>query len=114
MTIVQPTGQPTAPQTTPPATGGQQPDPKRPYGGLVPSQPKGQRAYQDAATYNQHLAQHQAYTAQAQAASQFAAAYVDVSTSSVVSAAAMLPSEGLFAVLVVSVNVATMAATLPQ
>ncbi|KAJ6587108.1 kinase-like domain-containing protein [Mycena vulgaris] len=41
-------------------------DPKRPYGGLVPSQPKGTRAYQDAASYNQHLAQHQAYTAQAQ------------------------------------------------
>ncbi|KAF7361665.1 Serine/threonine-protein kinase ppk15 [Mycena venus] len=33
-------------------------DPKRPYGGL------------DAASYNQHLAQHQAYTAQAQAAAQ--------------------------------------------
>ena len=47
-------------------------DPKRPYGGLVPSQPKGQRAYQDAASYNQHLAQHQAYTAQAQAATQAA------------------------------------------
>ncbi|KAF8549231.1 kinase-like protein [Imleria badia] len=47
-------------------------DPKRPYGGLVPSQPKGTRAYQDAASYNQHLAQHQAYTAQAQAASQAA------------------------------------------
>ncbi|KAI0744060.1 kinase-like protein [Daedaleopsis nitida] len=47
-------------------------DPKRPYGGLVPSQPKGTRAYQDAAAYNQHLAQHQAYTAQAQAASQAA------------------------------------------
>ncbi|KIY43321.1 kinase-like protein, partial [Fistulina hepatica ATCC 64428] len=46
------------------------PDPKRPYGGLVPSQPKGQRAYQDAATYNHHLAQHQAYTAQAQAQAQ--------------------------------------------
>ncbi|EIW63358.1 kinase-like protein [Trametes versicolor FP-101664 SS1] len=45
---------------------------KRPYGGLVPSQPKGTRAYQDAASYNQHLAQHQAYTAQAQAASQAA------------------------------------------
>lgn len=44
------------------------PDPKRPYGGLVPSQPKGTRAFQDAASYNQHLAQHQAYTAQAQAA----------------------------------------------
>ncbi|KAJ7594304.1 kinase-like domain-containing protein [Mycena floridula] len=41
-------------------------DPKRPFGGLVPSQPKGTRAYQDAATYNQHLAQHQVYTAQAQ------------------------------------------------
>ncbi|KAI0000518.1 kinase-like domain-containing protein [Russula vinacea] len=47
-------------------------DPKRPFGGLVPSQPKGTRAYQDAASYNQHLAQHQAYTAQAQAASQAA------------------------------------------
>jgi dual specificity protein kinase YAK1 len=47
-------------------------DPKRPYGGLVPSQPKGTRAYQDAATYNHQLAQHQAYTAQAQAASQAA------------------------------------------
>ncbi|KAK7005729.1 Serine/threonine-protein kinase ppk15 [Favolaschia claudopus] len=45
-------------------------DPKRPYGGLVPSQPKGTRAYQDAASYNHHLAQHQAYTAQAQAAAQ--------------------------------------------
>ncbi|KAA1474210.1 kinase-like protein [Dentipellis sp. KUC8613] len=47
-------------------------DPKRPYGGLVASQPKGTRAYQDAATYNQQLAQHQAYTAQAQAATQAA------------------------------------------
>ncbi|KAJ7859717.1 kinase-like domain-containing protein [Mycena leptocephala] len=45
-------------------------DPKRPYGGLVPSQPKGTRAYQDAASYNHHLAQHQAYTAQAQAQTQ--------------------------------------------
>ncbi|KAJ7747296.1 kinase-like domain-containing protein [Mycena metata] len=45
-------------------------DPKRPYGGLVPSQPKGTRAYQDAASYNHHLAQHQAYTAQAQAQAQ--------------------------------------------
>ncbi|KAJ7079153.1 kinase-like domain-containing protein [Mycena belliarum] len=44
-------------------------DPKRPYGGLVPSQPKGTRAYQDAASYNQHLAHHQVYTAQAQAQS---------------------------------------------
>ncbi|KIJ68002.1 hypothetical protein HYDPIDRAFT_83234 [Hydnomerulius pinastri MD-312] len=50
-------------------------DPKRPYGGLVPSQPKGTRAYQDAASYNQHLAQHQAYTAQAQAASQAASVF---------------------------------------
>ncbi|GLB37583.1 putative serine/Threonine protein kinases, catalytic domain [Lyophyllum shimeji] len=49
-------------------------DPKRPYGGLVPSQPKGTRAYQDAATYNQHLNQHQAYTAH-QAASQNAPTY---------------------------------------
>ncbi|KAF8520413.1 kinase-like domain-containing protein [Hysterangium stoloniferum] len=48
-------------------------DPKRPYGGLLPSQPKGNRAYQDAASYNQQLAQHQAYTAQAQAASQTSA-----------------------------------------
>ncbi|KAJ3772923.1 hypothetical protein FB446DRAFT_734902 [Lentinula raphanica] len=45
-------------------------DPKRPYGGLVPSQPKGTRAFQDAAAYNQHLAQHQVYTAQAQAQAQ--------------------------------------------
>ncbi|KAL4074245.1 kinase-like domain-containing protein [Scleroderma citrinum] len=44
------------------------PDAKRPYGGLVASQPKGTRAFQDAASYNQQLAQHQAYTAQAQAA----------------------------------------------
>ncbi|EPT04997.1 hypothetical protein FOMPIDRAFT_1112907 [Fomitopsis schrenkii] len=64
-----PTGQP-PPPPTPPVSGST--DPKRPYGGLVPSQPKGQRAYQDAAAYNQHLAQHQAYTAQAQAASQAA------------------------------------------
>ncbi|TFY75898.1 hypothetical protein EWM64_g8114 [Hericium alpestre] len=35
-------------------------------------EPKGTRAYQDAATYNQQLAQHQAYTAQAQAATQAA------------------------------------------
>ena len=53
-------------------SGGSAVDPKRPYGGLVPSQPKGTRAYHDAAAYNQHLAQHQAYTAQAQAASQAA------------------------------------------
>ncbi|KZT42450.1 kinase-like protein [Sistotremastrum suecicum HHB10207 ss-3] len=43
-------------------------DAKRPYGGLVQSQPKGSRAYQDAAAYNHQLNQHQAYTAQAQAA----------------------------------------------
>ncbi|KAG6833539.1 hypothetical protein H0H87_005190 [Tephrocybe sp. NHM501043] len=49
-------------------------DPKRPYGGLVPSQPKGTRAYQDAATYNQHLNQHQAYTAH-QAATQNAPSF---------------------------------------
>lgn len=67
--VPQPTGQP-PPPPTPPVSGST--DPKRPYGGLVPSQPKGQRAYQDAAAYNQHLAQHQAYTAQAQAASQAA------------------------------------------
>ncbi|KAF7306059.1 Protein kinase [Mycena chlorophos] len=42
-------------------------DPKRPYGGLVPSQPKGTRAYTDAASYNHHLGQHQAYTASQQA-----------------------------------------------
>ncbi|KAL1748731.1 kinase-like domain-containing protein [Schizophyllum fasciatum] len=52
-----------------PAPPSASPDPKRPYGGLVPQQPKGTRAFQDAASYNQHLAQHQAYTAQAQAAS---------------------------------------------
>ncbi|KAJ7647142.1 kinase-like domain-containing protein [Roridomyces roridus] len=50
-------------------------DPKRPYGGLVPSQPKGTRAYQDAASYNHHLAQHQAYTAQAQAQAQSATTF---------------------------------------
>ncbi|KAF9263311.1 kinase-like protein [Marasmius fiardii PR-910] len=42
------------------------PNPKQPFGGLLPSQPKGTRAYQDAASYDQHLRQHQAYTAQAQ------------------------------------------------
>lgn len=41
------------------------PNPKQPYGGLVPAQPKGTRAYTDAASYNQHLNQHQSYTAQA-------------------------------------------------
>ncbi|KAJ7217860.1 hypothetical protein GGX14DRAFT_561219 [Mycena pura] len=56
-------------------------DPKRPYGGLVPSQPKGTRAYTDAASYNQHLAQHQAYTAsqaqQTQAAGAFRNPYIN-------------------------------------
>ncbi|KAL1665462.1 kinase-like domain-containing protein [Schizophyllum commune] len=52
-----------------PAPPSSSPDPKRPYGGLVPQPAKGTRAFQDAASYNQHLAQHQAYTAQAQAAS---------------------------------------------
>jgi dual specificity protein kinase YAK1 len=61
--------QQTVTPAAPPAPGA---DPKRPYGGLVPSQPKGTRAYQDAASYNHHLAQHQAYTAQAQAATQAA------------------------------------------
>lgn len=74
--IVQPTGAP-SPHGTPSGASSSSSsnanvDPKRPYGGLVPSQPKGTRAYQDAASYNQHLAQHQAYTAQAQAASQAA------------------------------------------
>ncbi|KZT10957.1 kinase-like protein [Laetiporus sulphureus 93-53] len=64
-----PTGQ-SSHQVSPPPSNG--PDPKRPYGGLVPSQPKGTRAYQDAAAYNQRLAQHQAFTAQAHAASQAA------------------------------------------
>jgi len=63
------TPQPQQSRSSPPT------DPKRPYGGLVPSQPKGTRAYQDAASYNQHLAQHQAYTAQAQAASQASSLY---------------------------------------
>lgn len=71
--LCQPSGHPSQQQV---ATSAVSPstttDPKRPFGGLVPSQPKGTRAYQDAASYNQHLAQHQAYTAQAQAASQAA------------------------------------------
>ena len=70
----QPSGHPS--QQQPPASAASPTtttsDPKRPFGGLVPSQPKGTRAYQDAASYNQHLAQHQVYTAQAQAASQAA------------------------------------------
>ncbi|KAF8303347.1 hypothetical protein DL93DRAFT_2173055 [Clavulina sp. PMI_390] len=49
------------PPAAPPATS----NPKQPYGGLVASQPKGTRAYADAATYNAHLNQHQSYTAQA-------------------------------------------------
>ncbi|EJU04052.1 kinase-like protein [Dacryopinax primogenitus] len=48
---------------------------KRPYGGLIPSQPSGTRAYQDAAAYNQHLNQHQQYTAQAATAAQQQSAY---------------------------------------
>ena len=69
----QPSGHPSQQQVTTSAVSpSTTTDPKRPFGGLVPSQPKGTRAYQDAASYNQHLAQHQAYTAQAQAASQAA------------------------------------------
>lgn len=49
----------------PPAAPASAPNPKQPYGGLVPTQPKGTRAYTDAAAYNQHLNQHQSYTAQA-------------------------------------------------
>ncbi|EJD42681.1 kinase-like protein [Auricularia subglabra TFB-10046 SS5] len=46
------------------------------YGGLVPmNQKQGTRAYQDAATYNQHLAQHQTYTAQQAQAAQASSAY---------------------------------------
>lgn len=67
----QPDGLPTPPHSGPTSAA----DPRRPYGGLVPSQPKGTRAYQDAATYNHQLAQHQAHTAQAQAASHAATAY---------------------------------------
>ncbi|KAJ2917744.1 hypothetical protein MD484_g2632, partial [Candolleomyces efflorescens] len=54
-------------------------DPKRPYGGLVPAQSKGARAYPDAATYNHQLAQHQAYTAQqaSQAANTFRNPYMN-------------------------------------
>ncbi|KAI0697241.1 kinase-like protein [Cytidiella melzeri] len=47
-------------------------DPKRPYGGLVQTPQKGTGAFRDAAAYNQHLAQQQAYTAQQQAATQAA------------------------------------------
>ena len=71
-------------------------DPKRPFGGLVPSQPKGTRAYQDAATYNHHLAQHQAYTAQAQsqAANTFRNPYI-TPQSSQQSTPAYATSEGI-------------------
>ncbi|EIN11885.1 kinase-like protein [Punctularia strigosozonata HHB-11173 SS5] len=48
------------------------PDPKRPYGGLVPSQPKGAQPYTDAASYNERLRQHQVHTAQAAQAQQAA------------------------------------------
>ncbi|KAG9056446.1 dual specificity protein kinase yak1 [Serendipita sp. 407] len=44
-------------------------DATRPYGGLPPSQPQGTRAYRNAASYNQHLNQHQAATAVAATAS---------------------------------------------
>ncbi len=47
-------------------------DPKRPYGGLVQTPQKSTGAFRDAASYNQHLAQQQAYTAQQQAATQAA------------------------------------------
>lgn len=47
-------------------------DPKRPYGGLVQTPQKSTGAFRDAATYNQHLAQQQAFTAQQAAAAQAA------------------------------------------
>jgi len=62
--------QQTPPPVTTSSTGA---DPKRPYGGLIASQPKsGSRAYHDAAAYNQHLAQQQQAYTQAQVASQAA------------------------------------------
>ena len=72
-------------------------DPKRPFGGLVPSQPKGTRAYQDAATYNHHLAQHQAYTAQAQsqAANTFRNPYITSQNSQHSTPAYATSSEGI-------------------
>ena len=72
-------------------------DPKRPFGGLVPSQPKGTRAYQDAATYNHHLAQHQAYTAQAQsqAANTFRNPYITPQSSQHSTPAYATSSEGI-------------------
>jgi dual specificity protein kinase YAK1 len=51
-------------------------DPKRPYGGLVPSQPKGAQPYTDAASYNERLRQHQVHTAQAAQAQQAASSAV--------------------------------------
>ncbi|KZV97760.1 kinase-like protein [Exidia glandulosa HHB12029] len=49
---------------------------KHVYGGLVPmKQQQGARPYQDAAAYNQHLAQHQTYTAQQAQAAQASSAY---------------------------------------
>ncbi|TCD69830.1 dual specificity protein kinase yak1 [Steccherinum ochraceum] len=60
-------------QTPPPVPTSTGTDPKRPYGGLIASQPKsGSRAYHDAAAYNQHLAQQQQAYTQAQVASQAA------------------------------------------
>ena len=72
-------------------------DPKRPFGGLLPSQPKGTRAYQDAATYNHHLAQHQVYTAQAQsqAANTFRNPYITPQSSQHSTPAYATSSEGI-------------------
>ncbi|CCA68333.1 related to YAK1-ser/thr protein kinase [Serendipita indica DSM 11827] len=52
----------------PPGSARANADPARPYGGLPPAQPQGTRAYRNAASYNQHLNQHQANTAAAAAA----------------------------------------------
>lgn len=62
-----------------PSSASSTPDPKRPYGGLVSSQPKGSRPYQDAASYNHQLAQHQSYTAQQaqQAANSYRNPYIN-------------------------------------
>lgn len=72
--ILQPDGHVMTQHQNPTAAGGAS-DPKRPYGGLISTQPKATRPFQDAAAYNHQLAQHQAYTAQAQAASQAATAF---------------------------------------
>ena len=80
-----------------PSLAGPGADPKRPFGGLVPSQPKGTRAYQDAATYNHHLAQHQVYTAQAQsqAANAFRNPYITPQNSQHSTPAYSTSSEGI-------------------